>query len=209
MKTTKVKAKLDDQGKVVGYIDERTGKEYGFPVIFGRKKNPYGNGWIMNSQEALDIIAEDKDIRGVDFRVLLKICARVDFENWVHLPMKELAEELRIDKAQISRSIKVLVKKGVLLKSEKIGRSYAYRLNPDFGWKGKVTHLEEYRQQQHDDDIRRTRVKFNANANFEVASNNSSKNPPKKSKAEIIDFIESNDIDLDKLQEFIKKSRTR
>jgi predicted transcriptional regulator len=209
MKIIKVKTKLDERGKVVGYIDERTGKEYGFPVIFGRKKNPYGNGWIMNSQEALDIIAEDKEIRGFDLRVFLKVCARVDFENWVHLPIKELGEELRIDKAQISRSIKVLVKKGVLLKSEKIGRSYAYRLNPDFGWKGKVTHLEEYRQQQHEDDIRTTRAQFNTNTDFKVPSNNLSKNSPKKSKAEIINFIESNDIDLDKLQEFIKKSKIK
>jgi hypothetical protein len=209
MKTTKVKAKLNDQGKVVGYIDERTGREYGFPVIFGRKRSPYGNGWIMNSQKALDIIAEDKDLKGTTLRVFLKVCARVDFENWVHLPLNELAEELSIGKSHISEHVKLLVKKGVLLKSEKIGRSYAYRLNPDFGWKGKVHHLEEYRQQQHDDDIRRTPHQFNANADFEIASNNSSRNSPKKSKAEIINFIESNDIDLDKLQEFIKKSKTK
>ena len=154
MKTTKVKAKLDDRGRVVGYIDERTGEEYGFPVIFGRKRNPYGNGWIMNSQKALDIIAEDKDLKGTTLRVFLKVCARVDFENWVHLPLNELADELSIGKSHISEHVKLLVKKGVLLKSEKIGRSYAYRLNPDFGWKGKVKNLDQYRKQREEEERR-------------------------------------------------------
>ena len=166
MKTTRIKAKLDNGGKVVGYIDERTGKEYGFPVIFGRKNSPYGNGWIMNSQEALNIIAEDKDIKGLDLRVFLKVCARLDFENWVHLPLNELSRELEIDKAHISRSIKLLVEKNILIKSAKIGRSYAYRLNPDFGWKGKVKHLDEYRRELEDDEKRKYQPKLKVVGNY-------------------------------------------
>jgi hypothetical protein len=42
----------------------------------------------------------------------------------------------------------LLVDKEILLKGPKMGRSYAYRLNPDFGWKGRVTHLDEYRQKR-------------------------------------------------------------
>ena len=209
MKTTQVKAKLDNRGKVVGYIDEKTGKEYGFPVIFGRKRNPYGNGWIMNSQEALDIIAEDKDLKGNTYRVLLKVCGRVDFENWVHLPLKELSEELDIDQATISKNIKLLVKKGILIKSEKIGRSYAYRLNPDFGWKGKVHHLEEYRQQQHKDDLRNTRELLNSKMNLKVVSDNSSEDNLPLSDAEILSFIKSQKIDVNDLKEYIRQSGTR
>ena len=204
--TTRIKAKLDHHGKVVGYIDELTGKEYGFPVIFGRKRNPYGNGWIMNSQEALDMIAEDKDLKGNTYRVLFKVCARVDFENWVHLPLKELADELDIDQATISKNIKLLVKKGILIKSEKIGRSYAYRLNPDFGWKGKVHHLEEYRQQQHEDDLRKTRE---LNMNLKLVSNNSSEDDSPLSDAEILSFIKSQNINVNDLKEYIRHSGNR
>ena len=196
MKTTKVKAKLDNRGRVVGYIDERTGKEYGFPVIFGRKRNPYGNGWIMNSQEALDIIAEDKDLKGTTLRVLLKVCARVDFENWVHLPLKELADELDIDKADVSRNIKLLVKKGVLLKSEKIGRSYAYRLNPDFGWKGKVRNLEEYRQQR-DDLEKKQKVQQIRKENLKPVD--------LTSEEQIIDAVKQGKIDIDKLSNLLSE----
>ena len=204
--TTRIKAKLNHHGKVVGYIDELTGKEYGFPVIFGRKRNPYGNGWIMNSQEALDMIAEDKDLKGNTYRVLFKVCARVDFENWVHLPLKELADELDIDQATISKNIKLLVKKGILIKSEKIGRSYAYRLNPDFGWKGKVHHLEEYRQQQHEDDLRKTRE---LNMNLKLVSNNSSEDDSPLSDAEILSFIKSQNINVNDLKEYIRHSGNR
>ncbi len=152
MKTVRVKAEIDQHNRVVGYIDERTGQEYGFPVIFGRKRDPYSKGWIMNSQDALDILAEDKDIKGITYRVLFKVCARVDFENWVHLPIKEIADELNIDKSHVSRNIKLLVEKGVLVRSEKIGRSYGYRLNPEFGWKGKVKNLDHYRKQKEDEE---------------------------------------------------------
>ena len=73
MKTVRIKAEVDQGNRIVGYIDERTGQEYGFPVIFGRKKNPYSKGWIMNSQDALDILAEDKDIKGVTYRVVFSL----------------------------------------------------------------------------------------------------------------------------------------
>ena len=207
MKTTKVKAKLNDRGRVVGYIDERTGKEYGFPVIFGRKRNPYGNGWIMNSQEALDIIAEDKDLKGTTLRVFIKVCARVDFENWVHLPLKELSEELGIHKPDVSQSIKVLVNKGVLLKSGKIGRSYAYRLNPDFGWKGKVTNLEKYRRDQWDDYNKKLRKKHQPDLN--VVSEDDSKNQPNQATAEIIDFMKVHDLNLSDLEELIRNLKPK
>jgi integrase/recombinase XerC len=38
-----------------------------------------------------------------------------------------------------------LEKKGILLRSPKIGRSYGYRLNPYYGWKGKSKKLQNAR----------------------------------------------------------------
>ena len=204
MKTTKVKAKLDNRGRVVGYIDQRTGEEYGFPVIFGRKRNPYGNGWIMNSQKALDIIAEDKDLKGNTLRVFIKVCARVDFENWVHLPLKELSEELGIHKPDISQSIKQLVQKGILIRSDKIGRSYAYRLNPDFGWKGKVKNLDEYRKER-DEQMVKDHQQKQIRSSLEIIKSKNKENVTSK----IISLLESENVDLDKLNEFIEQKRKR
>lgn len=146
-----------------GFIDTYTGKFYdGIAVIIGKKRDPYTQGWIMNSQEALEIIAKDKGLRGETvFRVFLFVCARLDFENWVQVTLREIADELGIYKPDVSKAIKALEEKEIILRGPKFGRSYAFRLNPHYGWKGKVTNLEDYRRQEWDDKSKNLKVSVN------------------------------------------------
>ncbi len=150
MAVTRLKPLYDKAGKLKGYVDKYTGEEFGFPVIVGRKRNPYGKGWVMNSQEALEIVAKDKDIKGETYRVLFFICARLDFENWVQLSITEIGNELNLKQQSVSRAMKVLEEKEIILRGPKVGRSYAFMLNPEFGWKGKVKNLDDYRKQRED-----------------------------------------------------------
>ncbi len=159
MAVTRLKPLYDQTGKLKGYVDKYTGEEFGFPVIVGRKRNPYGKGWVMNSQEALEIVAKDKDIKGETYRVLFFICARLDFENWVQLSITEIGKELDLKQQSVSRAMKVLENKEIILRGPKVGRSYAFMLNPEFGWKGKVKNLEDYRRKKEDDDNRNKDVK--------------------------------------------------
>ncbi len=46
----------------------------------------------------------------------------------------------------VSRAMKILEEKEIILRGPKVGRSYAFMLNPDFGWKGNVANLEYYRK---------------------------------------------------------------
>lgn len=154
MAVTRIKPLYDQTGKLKGYVDKYTGEEYGFPVIVGRKRNPYEKGWVMNSQEALEIVAKDKDIKGETYRVLFFICARLDFENWVQLSVTEIAQELDLKHPSVSRAMKVLETKEIVLRGPKVGRSYAFMLNPEFGWKGKVKNLDEYRQERNEQEYR-------------------------------------------------------
>jgi hypothetical protein len=71
MSITKLKPFYDQSGRLKGYVDKYTGEEYGFPVIVGRKRNPYEKGWVMNSQEALEMVAKDKEIKGETYRLLV------------------------------------------------------------------------------------------------------------------------------------------
>lgn len=151
MAVTRLKPLYAQTGNLKGYVDKYTGEEFGFPVIVGRKRNPYGKGWVMNSQEALEIVAKDKDIKGETYRVLFFICARLDFENWVQVPITEIAKELGMHHPDVSKAMKVLENKQIILRGPKVGRSSAFMLNPEFGWKGKVTNLEDYRRQEWDD----------------------------------------------------------
>jgi DNA-binding transcriptional regulator GbsR (MarR family) len=148
MAVTRLKPLYDKLGTLKGYVDKYTGEEYGFPVIIGRKKNPYSKGWVMNSQEALEIVAKDKDIKGETYRVLFFICARLDFENWVQISVTEIANELDLKQPSVSRAMKVLETKEIILRGPKVGRCYAFMLNPEFGWKGKVKNLDEYRKER-------------------------------------------------------------
>lgn len=44
--------------------------------------------------------------------------------------------------------MKILISKQIILEGPKVGRSRCYRLNPNYGWKGKVKNLEEMRKRE-------------------------------------------------------------
>lgn len=133
----------------IASIDRETGEVLDGVVVYcSVKRNPYTKGWVMNSQEALEILASDEDLTKDALRVLIFLMSRLDFENWIHVTQKEIADQLNIKKQNVSSAMILLVDKEILLKGPKMGRSYAYRLNPDFGWKGRVTNLDEYRQKR-------------------------------------------------------------
>ena len=136
-------------------VDQDTGEVLdGLIVYCGVKRNPYAKGWVMNSQESLEIIAKDKDLTGEAHRVLWYLLSRLDFENWIQVTQREIADELGLKKQNASRSILLLESKRIILRGPKIGRSYAFRLNPYFGWKGKVRNLDDYRQKENDRENR-------------------------------------------------------
>jgi MarR family protein len=133
--------------KHLGQIDFKTGEIIqGVIVSVGVKCSPYGNDWFMANQQALLTLAQDKDITRESYRVLMVLLGRLNFENWIHVPHKEIAEMLHMHASNVSRAIKLLERKGILLRST-LGSSrlYGYRLNPYYGWKGKSKKLQNAR----------------------------------------------------------------
>ena len=194
MVVTRLKPLYDEVGKVKGYIDKYTGEEYGFPVIVGRKRNPYGNGWVMNSQDAAILLAKDKDIKGETHRVLWFIIGILDFENWVQLSVTEIAQELKMHRPHISRAMKVLEEKEIIVRGPKVGRSYAFMLNPEFGWKGKVKNLDDYRKEREDQENQReNRQRFEKNF----------KSLKLSKKDQLILAIKKGKVDIDKFYDLL------
>ncbi len=149
------------KAKRVVSIDRDTGELLeGVIVYCGIKQNPYSTGWIMNSQEALELLASDKDLTKESLRVLMFLMARLDFENWIQVTQKEICEKLGIKKPNVSKAISLLERKEIIIRGAKIGRAYAFRLNPDYGWKGKVRNLDEYRRDKFDDEQKEFTNKF-------------------------------------------------
>ena len=50
----------------------------------------------------------------------------VPHENWVRLALVDIAKDLELHRSQVSKAVKILVEKGLLLKGSKIGHFYTY-----------------------------------------------------------------------------------
>jgi len=135
--------------KRYGTVDLETGEiQEGAMVWIGIKRSPYGSRWYMSSQDAAIELAKDPIIgkSAEAMRVLWYMVGRLDFENFIQVPQTEIAEELGMHKQHVNRAVKILIDRGVLLRGPKVGRSSSWRLNPHFGWKGKVKNLNEARR---------------------------------------------------------------
>ncbi len=196
MTVTRIKPLYDELGKIKGYVDKYTGEEFGFPVIFGRKRNPYGKGWIMNNQEAAILLAKDKGIKGETHRVLWFIIGILNFENWIQISITEIAQELNLKQPAVSRAMKVLEEKGIILRGPKVGRSYAFMLNPEFGWKGKVKNLDDYRKEKEEEENnRQKRKRFEKNLKLANLSKED----------QLIMAIKQGKVDIEKLYDLLPK----
>ena len=128
----------------LGTIDLDTGEvlEEGIPVWVGRKPK-LTERWFMAFQDAFESLSTDKDLTLEHHRVLHFLFSRLDFENFIQVPQSEIARKLSMDKSKVSKAMSLLVSKQIVLRGPKIGRSSSFRLNPNFGWKGKVSSLRE------------------------------------------------------------------
>ena len=164
------------RSKRVASVDQKTGEVLDGVIVYcAVKRNPYAKGWVMNSQEALELLALDKNLTKESLRILMFLMARLDFENWIQITQNEIADALDINKGNVSKAVSLLEAKDILLRGPKIGRSYAFRLNPNYGWKGKVKNLDDYRQKENEHESRRNQRK---NANLSLVTNQSDKNQP-------------------------------
>lgn len=67
------------------------------------------------------------------YRILFFLMSRLNFQSYICMPQKEIAERLQLPKSHVSRGIKAIVELGVVLVGPKEGKSKTFRLNPDMG----------------------------------------------------------------------------
>lgn len=124
-------------------VDKETGEVHdGVLVLVPRRVRGLG-GFVMLFQEALEAAAVDKEFGLNTHRVLNLLMARLDFENFIHVPQAEVARILGIDRANVNREMTLLTQKGLLVRGPKVGRSLTYRLNHKVAWKGRLTNLQK------------------------------------------------------------------
>lgn len=130
-------------------IDSCTGEELSGCMVWIPDRPKLKEGWMMTFQKSLEEIAKDPDLTGEHLRIFMYLCARLDFENWIQQSQKEIAEALGMQKQNVSRAIKLLVQKYIILVERKgTSATKCYRLNPYYGWRGKVRNLTEYHREK-------------------------------------------------------------
>ena len=128
------------QRKVVS-VDADTGERLeGVTVLVSGKKSAftrlYARRWFVVSQDPMAMLAADKEMTLEPHRVLLYLMSRLDFDNYIYVTQADIAEFLGIKKPNVSRAIKLLERKEIILRGPKLGNSHGWRLNPDYGYKG-------------------------------------------------------------------------
>lgn len=106
-----------------------TGKKNGFQLLYGWR-------YCIMAQDAMTMIAADKEITGATLKVFVYMAGRLDFENYIRIQQTEIAEALHMYKPDVSKAVKLLEGKNILLRGPKVGQSYSWRMNPNFGYKG-------------------------------------------------------------------------
>lgn len=102
-------------------------------------KLPYTTTWFKGFQMSFELLAKS-NLTGTELKVLLFIFARLDYDNFVQITQKNIADLLNIKRPHVSTAISKLVKMKILEK-EKVGTSNFYRLNAEIAWKGKPEKL--------------------------------------------------------------------
>lgn len=140
--------------KRIIHLDFETGEVLEGTVAFlpPRKRNGFHEGWLAMSQDALKVLArERKNIGSEGYAVLMELISRLPIGgDPVPVNQGELSQTLAIDRGNVSRALKRLVRLGALVEGPTIGKVRTYTLAPTFGWKGDsrahVIALDAYRR---------------------------------------------------------------
>ena len=131
--------------KYIEQVDQKTGEVLQGCMVWIPERPKLTERWFMAFQDAFEELAKDREITNEPRRVLDYMFSKLDFENFIQLSQKEIIEILGINKSNVSKAIKLLTRKQIVLEGPKVGRSRCYR-QPNYGWKGKVKNLQEYRR---------------------------------------------------------------
>ncbi len=134
--------------KYIEQVNKQTGEVMQGCMVWIPHRPKVTERWFMAFQDSFEEIAKDPDMTGENYKVLFYLYSKLDFENFIQQSQKEIAEGLGMKKENVSRAMRLLTSKQIVLEGPRVGKSKCYRLNPNYGWKGKVKTLQEHRKEQ-------------------------------------------------------------
>lgn len=88
-------------------------------------------------------LANDKTLNGQDLRVALTIISNLSYDNKFTLSHRQLAEQVGIQRPNVTKTVNKLVKKGYLQIIGKQGQQNVYMFNPSVAFKSRAKNLKE------------------------------------------------------------------
>lgn len=120
---------LGENNEVTGYIT-RT------------RKNRLGGHWVATFQEGLAWMAKQEGMTGEQWRVFAYLVSRLDFDNYLKVPQKDIAAELKMNVKAVSRALRGLRELDIISVGPMAGHSKTYRLNPRIAHRGAKNYQE-------------------------------------------------------------------
>jgi hypothetical protein len=101
--------------RIIGHIDANGEIHEGsvLALVVPKRKNGFYEGWVAVAQNAYLALANSG--LGLEARRVLDILlARLDFENWIHLPQAEIAAILKMRPANVNRAMRKRMGSGLV-----------------------------------------------------------------------------------------------
>ena len=124
--------------RILTVVDRATG-EVEAQIKLQDKK--LGTGWCAMFQDPSCWIAEQR-LTGEQYSVLLYILGKMDYDNYIRVPRKNIAEALNMQPVHVSRAMKVLKDMEIIVEEEREGLNKTYRFNPNVAHKGSYNYRD-------------------------------------------------------------------
>ena len=121
--------------------DPRTGEVEDGKLMWvpHRTRSQFGDSWFQMAQETLRMINAHRNELGLEGIVVFNaLMTRLDFENFIEVSQRDIANELEMQPSNVSRAMKRLSALGFIRRGPKVGRSHTLQLHPSLAWKGKA-----------------------------------------------------------------------
>ena len=105
--------------KHVEQIDRETGEVMQGCMVYIPYRPRLTERWFMAFQDSFEEIAKDPEMTGETYKVLMYLYSKLDFENFIQQSQMDIAEGLGIQKQRVSRAMKVLTSKQIVLEGLK------------------------------------------------------------------------------------------
>ena len=123
----------------IANLRERGLIQEGVPVQHTSRRPIFMDDFTSTPKFTNLYLALEPGIGVVALRVFHYLCYVLGYDNWIDISTVWVAEKMGLKRPQVSKALSTLEKKGLLIRGEKIGNHYKWRLNPEAAWMGRAT----------------------------------------------------------------------